>query len=651
MHTLQKILLPKIAFGCPSEMYVRCLNEGVDVFLETGKLVFTKGGKANFDTFFNGVSLGVWKTKTNVGDLRLTFSGKGKFKVRFGLHRLGQASKWLQEASINLEPGLAASIPVIDWGDLADGMLYFSVAALEDDATLTGGNFSTNSPAVRDIKLGIVITHFNRKRYVIPAIERIKSELLDDPECQKSIELVVVDNSRNLSNEEAPGITLIPNQNLGGAGGFTRGLIHLKDAGGFTHCLFMDDDASCDVDSIRRAIALLKHATDKNSAVSGSLLRELEPYRLMEKGALFENFVVPLKASLDMRRITDLLRAEIEDVVPHYGAWWFLMFPIASVKKYTFPFFVRGDDIYFGLKNRFPVLTLNGIACWGDDFGLKCGPMTAYLDTRNHLAQPLLSGNLGRFGCARLFASLFAAHLFSYNYGSASACLLALQDISKGPKAFTDDITLDKARASIAEWARAEKVAPLDESCYKSVLADDKPLRPAHFQKAASRILEKLKAFEPMDATTGFITDTMFRSSDLSAQKDEAARFFTRQPVGRDSILRRMIRICSLNGFLIPSAFLRRSVVLQPKCFRATLREVFRYQTVLYEYGALRIGYVAQHDKKKFFSTAFSMLWPLFYFVLRFRCIQRAYQKAEPEMTSEEFWRSVFALHDGNQKR
>ena len=99
------------------------------------------------------------------------------------------------------------------------------------------------------------------------------------PRYQDNIGLTVIDNSQNISRDEAQGITLIPNNNLGGSGGFTRGLLHLKDEGSFTHCLFMDDDASCEVESIRRCYHLLQFAVTERFAVSGVLMRELEPYR------------------------------------------------------------------------------------------------------------------------------------------------------------------------------------------------------------------------------------------------------------------------------------------------------------------------------------------------------------------------------------
>ena len=58
-----------------------------------------------------------------------------------------------------------------------------------------------------------MITHFNRQKYVLPALERLKSQLLDLPEFKDKVSLFVVDNSQNLP--EIDNVTIIPNENLG----------------------------------------------------------------------------------------------------------------------------------------------------------------------------------------------------------------------------------------------------------------------------------------------------------------------------------------------------------------------------------------------------------------------------------------------------
>ena len=59
----------------------------------------------------------------------------------------------------------------------------------------------------QDVKLGIVVTHFNRKQWVLPAVSRIHDELLTDPVFKGKVELIIVDNSQNITAEELTGKT------------------------------------------------------------------------------------------------------------------------------------------------------------------------------------------------------------------------------------------------------------------------------------------------------------------------------------------------------------------------------------------------------------------------------------------------------------
>ena len=64
-----------------------------------------------------------------------------------------------------------------------------------------------------------------------------------------------------------------------------RGLLSLIDSGVHSHALFMDDDASCEAESIARTYALLQYSRDSKTAVAGSLLRMLDTRRMRQESA------------------------------------------------------------------------------------------------------------------------------------------------------------------------------------------------------------------------------------------------------------------------------------------------------------------------------------------------------------------------------
>jgi galactofuranosylgalactofuranosylrhamnosyl-N-acetylglucosaminyl-diphospho-decaprenol beta-1,5/1,6-galactofuranosyltransferase len=582
-NILQNIVIPNLEFGAPDEMYARFENDKVRTSFEERKLIFKDGGRVSFDTFFNSMTIGIWKKHTKLNDLYLILKGNGQFAIRLGLHRIGHAHKLLQAQTIVLKEGEQIAIQFENWAKIESGMLYFSIEAI-GSADFNGGYFATTTEPKNVVKLGVVITHFNRKSYVLPAIERIKAELLEDPKYKEKIELVVVDNSQNITHEESQGITLIPNKNLGGAGGFTRGLLYLKDSGDFTHCLFMDDDASCEIESICRTYSLLSYEQTDRFAIAGSLLREIEPYRLFEKGACFDGVCRPLKSGLDMRHIGDLLFAELADKKPNYGGWWFFSFALMDVNEYAFPFFVRGDDSRFSIANNFELCTMNGIGCWGDDFALKAGPLTSYLDARYHILHAIALFDKSRFSTLKIALKLVIIQLFSYNYSSAKACRLAMQHVMMGPEFFINNLDTNVIRKEIATFSENEKLQPIDRENYNVVYASF-----------------------------------------------------------NNSIISTFIRWISLNGFLLPNFMLRKGIVFQHKGFRGILREIYRYRQVFYEYEPLGIGYVAEYDRKKFFGELCIFSISAIKFLYNFNKLKNDYKNEIPKMTNEQFWRDAYS--------
>ncbi len=584
-HPIQQLILPGLLFGVPGDMYVRVQNEQCLPLLSKRTLKFSESGTVTFDTYFNALTVHTWKKHCALENIFLNLSGKGRFILRFGLHRMGHSSRWISEQSIELNSGNEFKTQLDFWNDLDAGLLYFSLTALSD-GELDSGCFSTSTQPENPVKLGIVITHFNRKQYALPAIKRIQQELLDDSLYAGKIDLIVVDNSQNITDEEAPGAKVIPNKNLGGSGGFMRGLLHLKD-NEYTHCLFMDDDASCEIESIRRAYALFQFSHTPKMALSGSLLREVEPSRLFEKGAQFNGLCHPINSGLDMRKTTDLVMAEINDKAPDYGGWWFYMFKLTDIEHYSFPFFVRGDDIMFGFANSFSIVTMNGIACWGDDFGLKSSPLTLYLDARNHLLQSLTYLNKSKFFCIKLLLGFSLARLFSYNYASSKAINMSIEHVLEGPEFWKKNMDLSDIRKSVNSLTPSEKLQPITRSDYNTEYGHHRVER-----------------------------------------------------------LRMVTRWLSLNGFLLPSFLLKDKTLYQHKGFRGLFREVYRYKRVLYEYEPQGVGYLATHNKKEFFSTLFHLSTLLVKLSLNFNSVRAEYKEKLPGMMSEKFWRQIYSLEN-----
>lgn len=580
MIKLQTLVFPNIDMPASEDMYFRGQESGAISFLSTSTIDLPERAYAIFDTFFNGFSVRPWKENCAIDDLGFAVMGQGRVRIRVGVHVLNHASRWIQEEVLDLSDS-PVTFAIGQWSSLSDGILYVHVTSLTD-AEITGGYFYTNTPPKEPIKMGIVITHFNRKQYVLPAIERISRSLLQDPDLEGLIDLVVVDNSQNISADESARATILPNKNLGGAGGFTRGLLHLKD-NNFTHCLFMDDDASCEIEAIRRTLRLMQYSRNPKMAVAGSMLREARPYEIHEIGAVFRDGKwKPLKSGLDTRNVHDLLRAEQYQETIGYGGWWHFAFKIESVEHFAFPFFVRGDDTLFSMMNPFKIVTMNGIGGWAEDFGIKENPFVRYLGMRCTITLMLLTSRSGPLRYIRAFYRPVRDCLYSYNYSSARAYRLALEHVMTGPDFWVDNIDMVAVRDELAKKCPDEK--------------NDRVILPK---------------------------DTVNKSE-------------------QESRIRRFIRKSTMNGFLLPSFLIKNRTVVDNKWFVGSLARVYKNRRVAYLLPNSNLGYIAHHDKKRFFIEYALAIRTIAEFVWRLKKIRKQYRVNLAKMTSESFWRNIY---------
>lgn len=582
MDTLQTIVLPNLDLPGDEALYVR-RNDRVACELGEPRLRFVEGGEVWTDTFYGGLTVAAWKQTSPITNLLLELAGAGEFIATLGVHRLGHAMRWLCEHAVLLSDGVPVRLPVHGWKSLSEGMLFVRVRAL-GPGVIEAMRYVTPDLPPNDVRLGLVITHFNRQAQVMPAIERLRRQVLQRrPELDGRITLTVVDNSRNLPVQPGGGLRHLPNVNLGGSGGFARGLLALEDEGRATHALFMDDDASCEAECILRTYALLRHAGSPALAIAGALLNEAQPAHLLEKGARFDGECQPLHADKDLRVVHDLLQAERGEAAD-YGGWWFFAFPLKFVTRYPFPFFVRGDDVMFSLTNRFEIRTFNGIGCLAEEFRLKHGPLTAYLDARYHLLHLLLRERGERRALRRLVSHHFLRPLKSYQYASARAFTLALRHITQGPRFFRENIDLAAVRAEIAAWTPAEKMEPIDRSALKL----------------------------------------------CGPRSNEEGR------------LRRLLRLVTLQGFLLPRALLIDRTQVQDKAFHGRPSALFRFRQVLYEHAPSDTGYVASHDRRLAFAELRDFIGALRAFRRHWPALRTAYTAAYPALASRAFWREVY---------
>jgi galactofuranosylgalactofuranosylrhamnosyl-N-acetylglucosaminyl-diphospho-decaprenol beta-1,5/1,6-galactofuranosyltransferase len=587
-----KYLTPLVEFISPSfdlcgleELYF-WYNDKACFSYEENIFYCAPYGVIYFDRYFNSFSIGKWKSICEIPTLSFSIRIEGRFIVSFFQNRENQSHRKLLEVTLKGD-GVEPEVISLDfWPEISEGILGVKLLALESSKYF-GASFCTTDAPSRNVKLGIVVTTFNRQKQTTAAIKRLEKKLFDDPRFRKNITLTVVDNGRNLTIEASPNVIIIPNPNLGGAGGFSRGLAHLQDDTSYTHALFMDDDATCEIESIRRTFRLLQYARDPAVSVAGAMLNEEEKNIQHENGAVYrDGFVRALKHRLDLSQVGNVIANERPEQVD-YAAWWFYAFPLSIVTHLAFPFFVRGDDFTFGVQHARHIVTMNGVATWQERFDGKSGPMVEYLSMRSLVMATLLLHETAK---PQRIAKSFLTHIVrdsaGYNYDRARALREAVSDCLKGPEFWRQNVDLLEKRKVIQSLTIDEAPQPFADG-------------------------EGMREFNPSH-----------HSSKIAA--------FLRNYV-------------TFNGHLIPAFFFRDNQFrrLNGRC-APVLPGVFRQKRALYYDPVKGTGYWVTHSKRRFFANVIGGIFLYVRFLGQFKRLRRDYRDAYDSLTSREFWQNWF---------
>ena len=459
------------------ENHYRLYYRGVKgVILKDGtekKVIFPEFQVVEFNTFLNGCSIEKWKYYTSLKKISLHLIMGGKFCLKiyaYNLPALEPERSLINEIFYDLKEKEEIDIEI---SDIDAQMIGFEVHTLSQ-TTIWGGMYIGEFPDVREVNLAISTTTCKKEEFVTENVRIVKDVLLDSQlEVAQHLFINVVDNGRTLKKEDFPQderIRLIPNKNVGGSGGFARGMIealHQKEK--ITHVLLMDDDILIQPDAIYRTYVLLRHLRNKYKQyfVSGAMLNlenasiQKEDIGLLTKDGYF----VPLKREFNQEFLRDNLKNEQDyPLEKHcYAAWWYCCIPIETIKEkgLPMPIFVRGDDVEYGLRCNPGFITMNGICVWHMGFVGKFNVgMDHYQVNRNMLINQATTGLIDDVNIMKKAKLDFRKHLLRMDYDSAEISLKALEDFVKGPEFISQDMG---EKILISNNKLGHKMIPLKE--------------------------------------------------------------------------------------------------------------------------------------------------------------------------------------------
>lgn len=447
--SIQNILLPVEE---PQASQWNLYYQGAELMCDTSdsgeNRLFMGGYKEyNFCSYFNAFSIEKWKKYTNIKKFYLILDIEGKFEVSLdGYHleaEVDQRTRYLKKKFQNdSRKKVEIEIPL----DNQEMLFAFSIRAYSD-CVLYGGTYDAiiDEDELNEVNIAISTTTFRKEEYIKTNVEMIKNELISDPYMGEHWFMHVVDNGKTLEREEIESkhIFYHPNKNVGGAGGFARGMIEVLDQKEpITHILLMDDDVLIYAEALKRTYYLLHMIKEKYKeyVISGAMLNLEEMNLFWEDTAYISGGVNrATKEPRDMRKIKNLLLNEniIGNFKDAYAAWWYCCIPVDKVKEngLPLPVFIRGDDIEFGVRNQFKLITMNGISLWHMGFATKYSAfMNGYQAFRNLLIMNACNGKNFENDIIATFEDRIIVELHRFNYNVAKALLDAWNDYMKGPK-------------------------------------------------------------------------------------------------------------------------------------------------------------------------------------------------------------------------
>ncbi len=289
-----------------------------------------------------------------------------------------------------------------------------------------------------DVKLAIDICTFKREQYVTKTLERLQP-LCDD----ELLEVFVSDNGNTLDipSLSKSGIHIVYNKNVGGSGGFTRGLMEIlqvQEERNFTHMIFMDDDVVFHPECIRRTWAFLACRKEQYTklSVGGSLLRSDAPAVQHEKGALRNAFGLTANKNGYVLSHPSSIIANDMEMPANYNGWWYCCMPLTQEMRedLPLPLFIHEDDQEYGMRRIQHLATLNGIGVWHEPFENRRASNLQYYDVRNMLIANAIHEPdfTWKQAFRRVFMKFLLNNLLRYRYDDMNFNLKAVEDFCSG---------------------------------------------------------------------------------------------------------------------------------------------------------------------------------------------------------------------------
>ncbi|MGQ0575766.1 MAG: glycosyltransferase [Pseudonocardia sp.] len=483
----------------PEDLYAQverglARRERARVTLRPGTLVTT-------NTYFGRFPATYWQRWTGVGEVEVALLATGSGRVRLMASDTNKVPRIVAAADLRDVTGHAVALTAPIDRFLDGGGLWIEISTEDAELVVSGVRWTVAAPAAPR-PTSVVICTFNRVDDCLDTLTAIA----DDPDALACVDTVHVVDQGSDPLESRPrladvaqrfGSTLnyLRQPNLGGAGGFTRGIYECTagEAGGHHDALLMDDDVLLEPEILVRLTGFAAHTTHP-AIVGGQMLNLLHPTHLHVSAEYGdpERLVTGMPVA-DAVQDADLLGLDENDlpmvqdrrVDTEYNGWWACLIPASIVREigYPLPVFFQWDDVEYGYRARahgYPTVTLPGAGLWHADFGWKdWDEWHRYFNLRNSLITAALRTGFSVRKVQSAVAHLLARYIVEMHYGLTATLLTAVEDFLAGP-----DILRDGSAAAAADIRRMRAAYP--ETVMHPMSAATEDFRDLQVRRAAN---------------------------------------------------------------------------------------------------------------------------------------------------------------------
>lgn len=481
MFTIQKIKSTRSRLEKVSKLYTTCLYGKFHID-HNDRLILEPNTKISFNSYFNSFYESYWKQYTEINSITVRIKFKGDGIISFyrdsslnGCYILGDKHISSDEVqTIKLPLSLDDIIP-------DSGRIFIDIASQDKYLEIDNLEICCDNNINKSLSIGLCT--FNKEKFLCKNLEELISLSKELPNLKK---VIIVNQGNDFKSESLLNIIRNNTQliqvhkqdNLGGAGGFTRTLYEATQANLSDFHLLMDDDIILDANVIRTAFCFASLAKS-DIAVGGQMLDLLRPNFMHEYGGKIDHNgnIKGVFHNLDVAEISNFhLFNKVTKI--DYNAWWFCLIPTKKIADINLPapIFIRGDDLEYGLRlknNGVETVGLPGVGLWHEPFYAKIGGWQTYYDFRNRMILTSSYSQLKTEDTNKLFLKIYNL-LLCHDYQSVKLILEAISDFSKGTALF--DIPSPEIHKKVSEIAKKYAPESLEHISFKPM--DDTELRP-----------------------------------------------------------------------------------------------------------------------------------------------------------------------------